>query len=102
MEHVLRHPRVQSAVTKNQIVPGLPIKWYGLPGGEHFVKSGFFTSHPYEDGHGETLVRVYFDDQSTKRGKEMSLITLGILPNSDGEWSNCATISTEDDGDDMY
>lgn len=100
MPSTIRHPKYPGALVKDEVEPGLPFKWFGRDiDGVIFVKTGVFSSHAREDELGEHVIILSFHDDDGKLGpeQEASLIDLGILPNSEGIWRECTTVSTEND-----
>lgn len=96
MQQALRHPLYPGAITKDDVRPGEPFKWYGRDdNGQPFVKTGTFESHALLDTHDEYYAIVRFDGES--KDVEVSLITLSILPNSEGNWRSCVSVSTAND-----
>lgn len=98
MTSPLQRPHYPGALIKDAIEPGLPFKWFSTTDADiEFIHTGMFHSHVTEDNFGECFAEVTWT-MIPLPAMEMSLVSLGILPNSEGKWSPCVTVSTENDG----
>ena len=86
---ITRNPLVSTAVTPDDIVCDMPFKSYiPLSEDSDSQRIGIFRSYPYTTEREERVVNIEMNGECST----VELCTLGITPNSDGEWNGYVTI----------
>lgn len=98
MTDTLRHPRVESAMTKDDVKPGVAFITY-VPG-DHVVEAGTFVTEPTYDGETDDRWTATAEIKLGKNvvSKTIYLFDAGITPDDSGErWSDNVTIVDDSD-----
>lgn len=91
MSHI--NPISLAAMSREDIAPGVRFKWW-TPGKHDSLKTGEFISHPDLDRQEALVVSYRLDGNETVH--TIDLCSMGITPNSSGEWRECLTVIDEE------
>lgn len=84
-----QNPLSLAALSREEVSTGIRFVWW-TPGERGSVKRGVFLSEPALDDHEDLLVQYRLDGEQESRVSD--LCSMGITPDSRGEWGNSLTI----------